>query len=98
MKKAARICILILVLLFVVSMLFSGAFLLEQSDHGCIGDECTICMEIRACEDFLRSISLLSTQITVTAAIVFCCLFFCGLYAYIADRITLITLKVKLSA
>lgn len=44
--------------LFVTAMLFlSGFFIVTQSEHECIGEECPVCAELQACIATIRLIT-----------------------------------------
>ncbi len=80
-----------------VGMLFSAAFIAEESLHDCTGEDCPICRTIALCEDFVRRI-----------APVFSCAMFSFLFSVVIyasgtavvpeiRKTTLLSLKVRLN-
>ena len=78
-------------------MLFSVLYIALEADHDCHGDDCAICVQISACMDLLRHLSLSLLAVAVSASLglsarqskeaVFCA----------CHKLSLISLKVKLS-
>ncbi|MCR5509704.1 MAG: hypothetical protein K6F54_01920 [Lachnospiraceae bacterium] len=62
--KAAVICLSVLL---VLTVLFSNAFMIEESHHTCSDDECPICETLKLCDRLLRQ-----TSGGVTAPVMVC--------------------------
>ncbi len=67
MTKKNRILASILAVAFVIVMLFSVCFIVAESNHICIGEDCPICYQISICENTLKTIGLAGFEIGVTA-------------------------------
>lgn len=97
MVKTKRILAMLMAVAIFAVMLSSALFLAEEAHHDCIGDGCQICLQMNVCRGTLKSLSL-ALHAGVAALAVACIL--CGSFCPCeesADRVTLVTLKVKLS-
>ncbi|MDR1628657.1 MAG: hypothetical protein LBS36_00360 [Oscillospiraceae bacterium] len=97
MKKRTRVAALLLCALLCFAMTVSVAFIAAESGHACEGEHCHVCVELRACLSFIKSLSFIAA---VVAALLSA--------RYVIDPIirravldsagpTLVSLKVKLS-
>ena len=68
MKKVYRGLALAAAILLLLAMLFSELFIICESDHDCIGDDCPICAEIAICDTFLRQIVLITVTLVLIGA------------------------------
>ncbi len=90
-RRAILAAVLALVLLFLV------LHVVLEAEHDCHGDDCAICARLHTCVELLRSLALtLVLALTALAA--------CGLLskpgesrARVCRRLSLVSLKVKLS-
>lgn len=93
-KRLAAFLIAV-VLLFVVVV--SSFYLAAEADHDCLGENCKICVQIRAFQDFLKSFPPAACAMVVAASFLSVrCenIAFGG--SYLSNE-TLVSLKVKLS-
>lgn len=97
MNKSIRRSALFLAVAMLFLSLFSFIFIAAESEHDCTGEHCSVCCQIRDCENTLKTAA-------VTAAAVFALLVCrCGDYSlsplpfFGEICATPITLKVKLS-
>lgn len=92
-KRAAAICLILLLFGFIMSAYF---FIVENAHHDCVGEECQICMEIEAA---VRTISNLKILPVLSMGLVILCAF-AQICAEMLDsgctKDTLVTLKVEL--
>ena len=51
--ESKRITAALLGLLILAAALFSVAFLIAEADHDCAGENCSVCVCIRICTEFL---------------------------------------------
>ena len=95
MKRSRMAAFAVAVLLF-VTVLFSYQYLVQNTHHDCIGEECSVCMELAIVSQTLSSlkvIPVLSFFMTVL------CVFtrvYTATYQQGCIKSTLITLKVEL--
>lgn len=96
--KKYRIVSILISIVFLITVFFSGLFILEHTHHHCTGEDCPICMEL---EMSIHTISAIRTLMPVIALIF-------AAFNYIEDitdkitkifctRSTLIDLKVELN-
>lgn len=96
MEKRNRIFAFIMAVLLIATLLFSCTFILEKAHHDCTGDNCPICMEIKAAMQTISGFKALPVLAFVVSVL---CVF---TQAYTVKthsdsvRNTLITLKVEL--
>ena len=84
-------------LAFCLFVLFSSAFLIVESNHGCTGVDCQVCTLMRLCAHLLESVAVALTAAAPVWAMV-CCGAPCLLRsAATRPARSLVTLKVKLS-
>lgn len=71
-KDAKRIFVLLLIAAVCFAVLFSAFYIASEADHDCIGDNCTVCARLCACENLLGSLGLASVAAaSVIAAVCF---------------------------
>lgn len=97
MTKKNRVLAVVLAAAFLFVMLSSVLFIALEADHDCIGESCSICCRLSACENTLKSVGqavfvLILAALTLQPALL---LFSCAKEHFC--RASLITLKVKLS-
>ena len=95
MKGKKRTIFIAILLIFFT--LFFRIFVIAESNHDCIGDDCPICEMVAVLENSIKDIYLAKTAIAVFGALVFAivkALFLCDKNH---SRFTLTKLKVKLS-
>lgn len=54
--KNQRLYATLAAILLTAVLVFSSLFILNHMDHACIGEECSVCMEIEACADAIQLI------------------------------------------
>jgi hypothetical protein len=97
MNRFKKITAFLLCLIICTLMVFSYVFTIRNADHDCTGDDCSICLEIAACENFIRNVSAGIAIVSISIIIYnFVCYLFKAVYSFLRS-ITLITLKVKLT-
>ena len=97
MTKKTRIIAVITAIIVLLAVLSSAAFIAAEADHDCTGEHCPVCQQISICENTLKQLSLAVVALAITAGLgyIYCSLAPIAIRA--EGRITLITLKVKLS-
>lgn len=87
----------LLAALLALALLFSALFIALETHHDCVGEDCVVCAQIRACEHFLRQLTLSAAQLALVCALLL------PLVVALCPRAaayrcpTPVTLKVKLS-
>lgn len=96
MNKKRFIAVTFAFMLFFV-MLLSTVYIVAESEHDCIGDNCPVCSQILQCETALNTIS--SAAGAAAAAAVFAYILMTGTVKVISQKpaSTLISLKVQLT-
>ena len=94
-KKRAIVIFMAVTVVFV--MFFSSFFVAKNTKHNCVGEHCSICLQIENCKTALRELTFdfLTVCIEISAAILILFTAFISYKIYI--HITLVSLKVKLS-
>ena len=87
--------VLAAVLAFV--MLFSVAYIAEETDHDCTGVNCAVCHQINACENLLKSLGLAGFGIVAAAVGAYTLCRVISACTELIRAFTLVSLKVKLS-
>lgn len=96
MKKCRALALLSSVMLCFV-MFFSVAFVIAEFDHDCTGETCHICTEIEACVSLLNHLGLGLTGCAVIFGIFYMATVRVYQPADIRNKMTPISLKVKLT-
>lgn len=97
MTKKKRLIATLLTVMVIFVVLFSSLFIVENANHDCIGDDCSICYVISVCKNVLKTIGLALAVAILTAFVGTFMLFLPSLTERVAGSISLVTLKVKLS-
>ena len=87
----------ILVAVLCAVMLFSALFIALEAHHDCTGEECAICVQLRACAELLRQTALVLLILAVSALLHVCAAEMLGQTQRVFRKASLITLKIKLS-
>ena len=58
MAKHKRIAAAFLAAALLLVMLGSALFIIEESDHDCIGEGCAICFQLNVCQNVLKNLCL----------------------------------------
>lgn len=88
---------LIFAVVFAAALLFSGIFIITQSQHDCCCEHCEICLQLECCQMMIKT-SLIAVGIGLIAAAAGYILATDTVKPdLIAYEISLITLKVKLT-
>lgn len=97
MTKRIRFLTLLLAAAMSVVMFSSVAYIAAESDHACMGADCSVCHQLSLCEQLMETPSLAVSITAFAAALasILCQALFTGT-AYI-PAYTLVSLKVKLS-
>ena len=94
--KSKRLALFILAVTL-LAMLSCAAFNVIELDHDCSGKDCSVCLCITICEIILRHSSYVSNVNLYVCSEIFACLILFACVSNFTLRVTLITLKVKLS-
>ena len=97
MEKKKRIVAMLLAVTVLFVMLYSALFIAVETDHNCVGENCSVCYQINICRSALKNLSLAVCAAVLAAAFTY---ILCGSISactYCAQGYTLVSLKVKLS-
>lgn len=97
MRKANRLFVMLVSVLFVLFFVFSFTFVACGSRHECNGANCRICEEIQLCQNFLRSMSFALCLIFAASVVSALGIFFARYFIFDNHVSTPVALKVKLS-
>ena len=98
MKKCIKVIGIIIAIVLVLAALLSQLHFVAEADHDCSGEDCPICKLILFAEQILKSFCIASISVVLIGL--------CAHYRrkketirrFIENIITLITLRVKISA
>lgn len=93
-KKTA----LIIAVLFLTITLFSSAYIIIESEHDCIGEDCHICHMIDVCEAILQRIENTFSAFPAVISFYFIFIILHGIRSSISSGRTLFDLKVRLNS
>ena len=95
-RKAA----IIFTVLFVFSILLFNAFVLTEADHDCAfhGEECAVCRVMTVAENCIKGLKEHGGAAAVTVAFIFAAVLCLLALREKSEFLTLVNLKVKLSA
>ena len=96
MSKKKRICAFVLTVFIACVMLLSSVFIISHAEHDCIGEGCSICATLYACEESLKMLAL-AIIVSILFSTKFCASCATLFQAIAFPFITLVSLKVKLS-
>lgn len=97
MGRQKRFLSIMLVALLAFAVLFSVAYVAEETDHDCIGAGCAVCQQISVCENLIKTVAGAALAAGAMAAVCFCVCKVMLARAECTRSSTLISLKVKLS-
>lgn len=86
-----------LALTVIFAILFSVCFVIAESGHECIGEDCPVCFRIDACENMLKILGRAAAAVTVSVFAAVSAAVFPLCAKKTAYRASLVALKVKLS-
>lgn len=96
-SKKKRIVTMLIVALFIISAVFSAAFVIKEANHKCNHTDCQICQTMQLCIKNLTDLGSKSDDnVGVTVSFYFA-LFIIPFVTYIFSKESLIDLKTKLS-
>lgn len=88
----------IIAVLFLAITLFSSVYIIIESDHDCVGEDCHICHMIEICEALLQRIEHAFSSFTAVIFLCFVSIFLKGIRSDIGVAKTLFDLKVRLNS
>ena len=97
MEKKKRIAAILLAVTLLFVILCSAAFIAEEANHDCAGENCPICDQISVCQNILKTFSLAVCAVALAAAFIYTLrkhIFAC---TDMVPSYTLVSLKVKLT-
>lgn len=96
-SKKKRIVTMLIAALFIISAVFSAAFVIKEANHKCNHTDCQICQTMQLCIKNLTDLGSKSDDnVGVTVSFYFA-LFIIPFVTYIFSKESLIDLKTKLS-
>ena len=96
-SKKKRIVIMLIAALFIISVVFSTAFVIKEANHKCNHTDCQICQTMQLCIKNLTDLGSKSDDIVGVTVLFYFALFIIPFVTYIFSKETLIDLKTKLS-
>ncbi len=96
-SKKKRIVIMLIAALFIISAVFSTAFVIKEANHKCNHTDCQICQTMQLCIKNLTDLGSKSDDIVGVTVLFYFALFIIPFVTYIFSKETLIDLKTKLS-
>ncbi len=96
-SKKKRIVIMLIAALFIISAVFSTAFVIKEANHKCNHTDCQICQTMQLCIKNLTDLGSKSDDIVGVTVLFYFALFIISFVTYIFSKETLIDLKTKLS-
>lgn len=97
MSKKKRIVTMLIAALFIISAVFSTAFVIKEANHKCNHTDCQICQTMQLCIKNLTDLGSKSDDIVGATVLFYFALFIIPFVTYIFSKETLIDLKTKLS-
>ncbi len=97
MKKSGSKVAIVLAVLVGFFLMFAGLFVSVEAEHECIGEDCTICQVIDACEKIQDNLLAVVSTTTVIVALCFAVVAVLKLNSRVCGVISLVTLKTKIS-
>lgn len=96
-SKKKRIVTMLIAALFIISAVFSTAFVIKEANHKCNHTDCQICQTMQLCIKNLTNLGSKSDDIVGVTVLFYFALFIIPFVTYIFSKETLIDLKTKLS-
>lgn len=97
MKTNIRIISIILSAILFAVIFFSSLFIILDSSHVCVGDDCPICREIHACVKTLTVVGTAAVSVVCIFVLRFKRIHLESIHSVYRTHCTLVSLKVKLS-
>ena len=97
MTRQKRFLSIMLAAMLAFTVLFSVAYVAEETNHDCTGAGCAVCQQLNLCENLLKTVGGAALAAGAMAAIRFCVCKVMLACAECTHSSTLISLKVKLS-
>lgn len=97
MTKRNRFLTTLLTIAVAFVMLTSVAYIAKESHHDCVGDSCTICHQLNACQHFLKDLGFGGAAAAPVLSLTWFLLERVRTYVVRTPSLTLVSLKVKLS-
>ena len=97
MERKKRIVAMLLAVTILFVVLCSAAFIAEEANHDCAGENCPICAQISVCQNMLKTFALAVCAVAFAAAFTYTLrkhIFAC---TDMVPSYTLVSLKVKLT-
>lgn len=91
-----RLLALLLCAVLCVTVVFSYAFILLESDHDCTHDHCQVCIDLQACHGLLRILAYAGVAVSAAVAVRALPLRACQRPSHLPRTNTPVSLKVKL--
>ena len=96
-SKKKRIVTMLIAALFIISTVFSTAFVIKEANHKCNHTDCQICQTMQLCIKNLTDLGSKSDDNVGVTVLFYFALFIIPFVTYIFSKETLIDLKTKLS-
>lgn len=96
-SKKKRIVTMLIAFLFIISAVFSTAFVIKEANHKCNHTDCQICQTMQLCIKNLTDLGSKSDDNNCANVILYFALFIIPFVSYTLSRKTLVDLKTKLS-
>ena len=96
-SKKKRIVTMLIAFLFIISTVFSTAFVIKEANHKCNHTDCQICQTMQLCIKNLTDLGSKSDDNVGVTVLFYFALFIIPFVTYIFSKETLIDLKTKLS-
>lgn len=96
-SKKKRIFTMLMAFLFIISAVFSTAFVIKEANHKCNHTDCQICQTMQLCLKSLTDLGSKSDDDNCANITLYFALFIIPIVSYTLSRKTLVDLKIKLS-
>lgn len=96
-SKKKRIISLLLAALFVVSAIFSTAYIIKEANHKCNHTDCQICHTMQSCIKSITDLGSKPDNTVFSSTVMFFVILAISYVSYKHSGKTLIDLKIKLS-
>ena len=92
-----RLIAILLAIIFIFVIPFSAFFIVENENHDCEGEDCSICYQISICENVLKTVGLISALVAFVVLFGKCVFLLSSFTIRLVCDSSLVKLKVKLS-
>lgn len=96
MTKKYRFLTSAMVVIIMIAMLSSAAFIVIEADHDCLAEDCVICHQISICENILKSFGSVTAVAVLAAVMIYTLHRMNQSCAELVSTTTLVSLKVEL--